>query len=305
MESENEEDEDAGFERVAVETDGERLKRMRDVMGAEDLDALRDDDDDDIVLLSDPSSALADLPGMKVTPREPKKARNKGDADERSPTSDEDSLPHDHRGSSSSSTVRLSSAILPSEARIDTLAYDIQRALSLPGKSKQQRGTRTPGADQVDGRCRSGQAAQGYRLDVLGDKRRSEEADKHEGAPSKKLRTGAARPIPEVFQAAKEFPDSEVSLPSHDDLDKPSGPPPHLPSSAHGPSDCLNTPSNGSAFPSFSSSQSLSGGSMMRQELQQRQREALGMDRPRRLGGQIDASSSKAREEWACHICTL
>ncbi|KAF8591279.1 hypothetical protein K439DRAFT_1627008, partial [Ramaria rubella] len=47
------EDDSTNFERVALETDKERLKWMRDVIGEEDMGALRDDDDDDLIIGSD------------------------------------------------------------------------------------------------------------------------------------------------------------------------------------------------------------------------------------------------------------
>lgn len=72
----NEED---GFdERCAPESDWERLKMMRDLMGGDDLGALRDEDedDDDIVLVSDAGGTFTDPSEMKGT--RPKK----GDANE-------------------------------------------------------------------------------------------------------------------------------------------------------------------------------------------------------------------------------
>lgn len=82
------EGEDEGFdERCAQETDAERLKMMRDLMGGEDLGVLRDEYEDDVVLVSDISGTFADSSEMRF---------GKGKDDER-------------QVASSSSAVRLHS----------------------------------------------------------------------------------------------------------------------------------------------------------------------------------------------------
>lgn len=128
-ESETGEDDDVCFERVAAETDGERLKRMRDVTGLDDLDALRDDDND-IVLPTDPGAAIAGPSGTGVI----QDAGNKGGAGELFPVSDKDSPPQGPISSplfplSSSSTVCL--PLLHSSCT-DTLSCNVQAAAGTP-----------------------------------------------------------------------------------------------------------------------------------------------------------------------------
>jgi len=125
--SATEEEEDAGFERVALETDRERLKRMHEVMGEDDLGALRDDDDD-IVMISHPGVAPVDSQSIRSTQGKERKAGDDSEAGERFLDPDEDSEPVTRTGSSllpgpasASSTVRPPSMPLPSEARIDTV----------------------------------------------------------------------------------------------------------------------------------------------------------------------------------------
>ena len=169
---------------------------------------------------------------------------------------------------------------------------------------KQQREPHdAPGADQVSGPSKGRQIVEECGNDTRRVKRNSEEAGKHEGYPSKKPKVASISPTSEMFNVAVGPSTSSCPLPSR--LSQPSGRPPSLPSSAHGPPDYFSALGSRPVFPSSSPSQSRSGGSIIRREIQQRQKEAHGMDRPRRLDDQLSMSLSKASAEWACHVCTL